>query len=305
MLCSKCGKENKEAARWCGKCGEKLLISRTDYICREPTEQIASSKDQLSKNAAFEISTPEKTYCAGCGKERKITDKFCGGCGEALFINFHAGAVPSNDENRIIEQSIYKDNQGISADTAAEDISFQCRPSQITPSQVSSAVKKNPIDVIYILIIILPMIIAIYMMVSVLNNFNNSISNKDRAYKANLKQVINNIESKIIEKKEKLKQIAEIGPEPDWLLHPFKHIFWKEKKEMKEKLEDELMQLQIFSKITTVNIEKETENIFRDIWDSYVQPVLEFFLIWAIFLFSLNRFCRFLLIKGHLGVTKV
>ena len=294
MVCSKCGKENKEAAVWCGECGEKLFIGRTDYACSESTEQNPFPKNQASKNAAFKTST-EKTYCVGCGKERKETDEFCGGCGNKLaFIKQdHAISVESN---------------------VIEDVLFKSHPPEEIPSQRSNAVKKNPIDVIYLLIIVLPIIIAIYMMISVHNNFNSSSSSENRAHNIEqLTQELNNVKSMYHEKMEKLKQVAEIGPEPHWLNIPG-HYAWKKKKELKEKIEIELMQLKSSLDNTEIKLkferilatkENAMKNIFKDLWDSYIQPVLEFFLIWAIFLFSINRFCRFILIKGYLGVTKV
>jgi hypothetical protein len=50
---------------------------------------------------------------------------------------------------------------------------------------------------------------------------------------------------------------------------------------------------------------KPIRDFFAYIWDTFIGPVLHFLLIWAVFIFSLNSFYRFLLIKGRLGVTKL
>ena len=329
MVCSKCDKENKEGAIHCGGCGEKLPISRTCHTSKALTAQNPSAIDQTSKNIALETST-EKTYCAGCHKEKKETDDFCGGCGEALFINF-TGAVRENDENRIISSRIYEGNQDIVADTTEDVIHSNGRPTQRTPSQIRTE-NRNSIDVIYLLIIIIPLLIAFFMLFGAIGNVRKDVNNKppvsvmtDRML-IDIENEINETKHRIKQLEEELKQklsnVVEPGPEP-WRIFFLEHWEWEKKKELRNGLENkiELVELAIQRERDNLKVlfkdkakqialiddgpGKPIRDFFKYIWDTFIGPVLHFLLIWAIFIFSLNSFCRFLLIKGRLGVTKL
>ena len=129
------------------------------------------------------------------------------------------------------------------------------------------------------------------------------------------------INDKENELKQELSTLIDPGPEPAWW-HFIERPIWKKKKEFyditSKKIEqlstefnrkkDDLRFLQAnkawwIDSIETAN--SGSKSLLKDIWNNYIRPVLHFFLILSIMLFSLNRFCRFVLIKEYLGVKRV
>jgi len=80
-VCRQCGNMNPVEARFCGKCGEKLIIESPQ------TKSCLQCNTVNEINAKFCIScgTPfEQNLCSSCKTENPIDAKFCKNCGEKL-----------------------------------------------------------------------------------------------------------------------------------------------------------------------------------------------------------------------------
>lgn len=137
-------------------------------------------------------------------------------------------------------------------------------------------------------------------------SINQEITNTEKEI-VNIENEITNIENEI---RESASHIVDVGPEPEWY-HFIDRFVWKKQKEATETLKNKINGLKNIKtdKQRMLNLMKvqlkPTENILKPIWNSYIQPFLHLLFCLTLFLFSLNRFCRYLLIKDCLGDTKV
>ncbi len=74
MVCSKCGTKNKDGAKFCEKCGNKLEVPKNP------------KKEEKKETKEKETKTEEKKYvfCEKCGTKNDSNSKFCEKCGGSL-----------------------------------------------------------------------------------------------------------------------------------------------------------------------------------------------------------------------------
>ncbi len=180
------------------------------------------------------------------------------------------------------------------------------------------------LDLMFKLIIIIPVCIGIYMVFSIMdhNIKGHNISmiriNKDIS---DIKNEISDIQNKIInyenEIKKKTSDIIDPGPEPKWY-HWIDHLRWSNHIKIKNKLENEINELKIkkddlMSDLSDkermldilIKVGQPPDDPIKYIWNTYIQPILHLFFGFTLCQFSLNRFCRYLLVKNYLKATKI
>ena len=82
-MCRKCGNSNPVEARFCGKCGDKLLVETPQV---KSCMKCNSSNDQNSKFCIGCGAPFEQNLCPSCKTENPIDAKFCKNCGEKFPI---------------------------------------------------------------------------------------------------------------------------------------------------------------------------------------------------------------------------
>ena len=82
-ICKSCGNSNPVEARFCSKCGDKLLIESPQVkIC----QKCNTSNDVTSKYCIDCGAALENFICSQCNTENPSTAKFCKNCGNKITI---------------------------------------------------------------------------------------------------------------------------------------------------------------------------------------------------------------------------
>lgn len=89
MVCSKCGTENKEGAKFCRECGEELAApaaaqAPTPEAALQPAASATPQPAAAPEPQPAAAEPGEQVFCSQCGTANKAGSQFCKNCGAQL-----------------------------------------------------------------------------------------------------------------------------------------------------------------------------------------------------------------------------